>query len=131
MIESHGLGSHGRGADRMRRRRAALETDAMYAVIESGGKQYRVEEGATLRVERLEAAPGTEVTLDRVLLVADGDTVTVGTPLVKGASVRATVLGHDRAKKVVVLKYKAKAHYRRKQGHRQRVTALRIDKITL
>jgi large subunit ribosomal protein L21 len=103
----------------------------MYAVIESGGKQYRVEEGATLRVELLEATPGAEVTLDRVLLVADGDTVTVGAPLVTGAAVRATVLGHDRAKKIIVFKYKAKAHYRRKQGHRQHFTALRIDKITL
>ncbi|OFX12625.1 MAG: 50S ribosomal protein L21 [Armatimonadetes bacterium RBG_19FT_COMBO_69_19] len=103
----------------------------MYAVIESGGKQYRVEEGATLRVELLEATPGAEVTLDRVLLVSDGDKVTVGAPLVKGAAVRATVLGHDRAKKIIVFKYKAKAHYRRKQGHRQHFTALRIDKITL
>jgi len=103
----------------------------MYAVIESGGKQYRVEEGATLRVELLEATPGAEVTLDRVLLVSDGDRVTVGAPVVKGAAVRATVLGHDRAKKIIVFKYKAKAHYRRKQGHRQHFTALRIDKITL
>jgi len=103
----------------------------MYAVIESGGKQYRVEEGATLRVELLEATPGAEVTLDRVLLVSDGDKVTVGAPLVKGAAVRATVLGHDRAKKIIVFKYKSKAHYRRKQGHRQHFTALRIDKITL
>ena len=103
----------------------------MYAVIESGGKQYRVEEGATLRVELLDAAPGAEVTLDRVLLVSDGDRVTVGAPVVKGAAVRATVLGHDRAKKIIVFKYKPKAHYRRKQGHRQHFTALRIDKITL
>ncbi|HET6946858.1 MAG TPA: 50S ribosomal protein L21 [bacterium] len=103
----------------------------MYAVIESGGKQYRVEEGATLRVELLEATPGAEVTLDRVLYVSDGEKVTVGAPLVKGAAVRATVLGHDRAKKIIVFKYKSKAHYRRKQGHRQHFTALRIDKITL
>lgn len=103
----------------------------MYAVIESGGKQYRVEEGATLRVEHLDAAPGTEVTLDRVLLVADGDQVRLGAPVVPGASIRATVLGHDRAKKIIVFKYKSKAHYRRKQGHRQHQTALRIDKISL
>jgi large subunit ribosomal protein L21 len=102
----------------------------MYAVIESGGKQYRVEEGATVRLERLDAAPGSEVILDRVLLVADGDRVTLGTPVVEGAAVRARVLGHDRAKKVVVFKYKPKAHYRRKQGHRQHVTALRIEQIT-
>jgi large subunit ribosomal protein L21 len=103
----------------------------MYAVIESGGKQYRVEEGATLKVESLEAAPGASVTLDRVLLVADGSQVTVGAPHVAGASVQATVLGHGRGRKVIVFKYKPKAHYRRKQGHRQDFTHLRIDKISL
>ncbi len=103
----------------------------MYAVIETGGKQYRVEEGAVLTVEALPAEPGTSVTLERVLLVADGPRVTVGTPHVAGASVQATVLGQGRGKKVVVFKYKPKAHYRRKQGHRQRLTTLRIDKISL
>ena len=103
----------------------------MYAVIESGGKQYRVEEGATLQVEALDAEPGTAVTLDRVLLVADGENVTVGAPVVKGASVQATVVRHGRGKKVIVFKYKSKAHYRRKRGHRQNFTALRIDKILI
>lgn len=103
----------------------------MYAVIESGGKQYRVEEGATLQVEELTAEPGTAVTLDRVLLIADGDKVTVGAPVVKGASVQATVVRHGRAKKVIVFKYKSKAHVRRKTGHRQNFTALRIDKISI
>ena len=103
----------------------------MYAVIESGGKQYRVEEGATLKVESLEAEPGAPVTLDRVLLVADGSQVTIGAPLVSGASVMATVVGHGRGRKVVVFKYKPKAHYRRKRGHRQNFTQLRIDKISL
>lgn len=103
----------------------------MYAVIESGGKQYRVEEGATLKVESLRAEPGASVTLDRVLLVSDGSQVTVGVPHVAGASVHATVLGHGRGKKVIVFKYKPKAHYRRKQGHRQNFTQLRIDKISL
>ncbi len=103
----------------------------MYAVIESGGKQYRVEEGATLKVESLPAEPGASVTLDRVLLVSDGSTVAVGAPLVAGASVRATVVGHGRGKKVIVFKYKPKAHYRRKQGHRQNFTQLHIDKISL
>lgn len=103
----------------------------MYAVIESGGKQYRVEEGATLSVESLEAEPGASVTMDRVLLVADGSPVTVGAPLVSGASVLATVVGHGRGRKVVVFKYKPKAHYRRKRGHRQNFTQLRIDKISL
>jgi len=103
----------------------------VYAVIESGGKQYRVEKGALVQVERLQAEPGAQVTLDRVLLVADDATVTVGTPVVPGAAVRATVLGHGRGKKIVVVKYKAKAHYRRKQGHRQGYTRLRIDEITV
>lgn len=103
----------------------------MYAVVESGGKQYRVEEGATLQVEELDAEPGTAVTLDRVLLIADGDNVTVGAPVVKGASVQATVVRHGRGKKVIVFKYKSKAHQRRKRGHRQNFTALRIDKISV
>jgi large subunit ribosomal protein L21 len=103
----------------------------VYAVVESGGKQYRVEEGATLQVEELDAEPGTAVTLDRVLLIADGDNVTVGAPVVKGASVQATVVRHGRGKKVIVFKYKSKAHQRRKRGHRQNFTALRIDKISV
>lgn len=103
----------------------------MYAVIESGGKQYRVEEGTTLTVESLPADAGATVTLDRVLLVSDGSQVTVGAPIVAGATVQATVLGHGRGKKVIVFKYKPKAHYRRKQGHRQNVTRLRIDRIAL
>ncbi len=103
----------------------------MYAVIESGGKQYRVEEGATVQVERLPGDPGTAVTLDRVLLVADGQQVRVGAPLVPGVSVQARVVAHGRGKKVLVMKYKAKAHYRRKQGHRQGFTALKIERIAL
>jgi large subunit ribosomal protein L21 len=103
----------------------------MYAVIESGGKQYRVEEGATVKVEALPAERGASLTLERVLLVGDGPQVTVGTPHVTGASVQATVLGHGRSKKIVVFKYRPKAHYRRKQGHRQAFTQLRIDKISL
>ena len=101
----------------------------MYAVIESGGKQYRVEEGATLKVERLQAEPGKGVTLDRVLLVADGQKTHIGAPVVKGARVMATVVGHGRNRKVTVMKYKSKVHYRRKRGHRQHYTTLRIDKI--
>jgi len=101
----------------------------MYAVIASGGKQYRVEEGATVRVERLAADPGTSVTLDGVLMVVDGSTITAGTPTVKGATVTATVLRHGRGKKVIVFKYRSKSHYRRKQGHRQGFTTLKIEKI--
>ncbi len=101
----------------------------MYAVIETGGKQVRVEEGSTLRVERLHAEPGAAVTLDRVLLIADGKVTRVGTPVVQGAKVTATVVAHAKAKKVIVVKYKSKVHYRRKRGHRQQYTTLRIDKI--
>lgn len=101
----------------------------MYAVIETGGKQYRVEEGRTLKVERLEAEPGASVTLEKVLLVGDGNTATVGSPALVGARVTATVLGHGKAKKIIVMKYKSKVHYRHKTGHRQQFTTLRIDKI--
>ena len=101
----------------------------MYAVIETGGKQYKVEEGRTVAVERLEADAGTAVTLDRVLLVADDTSRTVGTPIIAGAKVKATVMAHSKAQKVVVFKYKSKVHYRRKKGHRQQYTTLRIDKI--
>lgn len=101
----------------------------MYAVIETGGKQYKVQEGRTVAVERLEADTGTAVTLDRVLLVADDTTRTVGTPIVPGAKVTATVMAHSKDRKVVVFKYKSKVHYRRKKGHRQQYTTIRIDKI--
>jgi len=103
----------------------------MYAVVETGGKQYRVEEGRTLKVERLQAEPGASVTLDKVLLVADGSTAKVGSPVVEGARVTATVVGHGKAKKIIVMKYKSKVHYRRKRGHRQHFTTLRIEKIEL
>ena len=78
----------------------------MYAVIETGGKQYRVEEGRTLKVERLQAEPGAAVTLDKVLLVADGSTAKVGSPVIEGARVTATVVGHGKAKKIIAMKYK-------------------------
>jgi large subunit ribosomal protein L21 len=101
----------------------------VFAVVSSGGKQYRVEPGATLRVERIDAVPGTSVTLDRVLVVGDGDEVRVGDPLVSGVSVRATVLGEVLGDKIVVFKYRPKVKYRRRTGHRQRYTALRVDEI--
>jgi len=102
----------------------------VYAVIEAGGKQLRVREGDSVRVERIPGAVGDEVTLDRVLLVGDGR-IEIGTPLVAGATVRARVLRQGRARKVRVMKYKPKAHYRRRQGHRQAFTELRIEKIEL
>ncbi len=102
----------------------------MYAVLTTGGKQYRVEAGSTLVVEKLAGDPGSSVTFDRVLLVGDGETVTVGTPTVEGASVRATVLGGELGPKVVVFKFKQKVKYRRRTGHRQHFTRLHIDAIT-
>ena len=100
----------------------------MYAVVETGGKQYQVSEGTTLEVERLDAEVGETVELDRVLLINDGE-VTVGRPLVEGAKVRATVLAQGKGPKITVLKYKRKNRYRKKQGHRQHLTRIRVDEI--
>ena len=102
----------------------------MYAVVTTGGKQYRVEAGSELTIERLAADAGTSVTFDRVLLVGDGETVTIGTPVVDGASVSATVLGEALGPKLVIFKFKQKVKYRRKTGHRQHMTRVRIDEIS-
>ena len=102
----------------------------MYAVIMTGGKQYRVEEGDSLRVERLDAEEGAEIELDRVLLVADGEQVVVGTPFVEHGKVAATVRQHGRAKKIKVVKFKRRKNYLRQHGHRQSFTELRIESIT-
>ena len=101
----------------------------MYAVIESGGKQYRVDLGSEIQVDRLDVQPGDSITLDRVLLVADGDATTVGRPVVDGASVSAEVLRQERGEKVVVFKYKPKARTRVKKGARAELTRLRIADI--
>ena len=101
----------------------------IYAIIETGGKQYRVNPGQTIDVERLDVAEGDTVELDRVLLIADGDRVVVGTPTVEGAKVVATSQGEGKGEKVIVFKYKPKVRYRKKTGHRQRYTRLVIDKI--
>jgi len=101
----------------------------MYAVVSTGGKQYRVEPGTTLSVERLAAEPGASITLDRVLLFGDGDDVRVGTPTLDGVTVRATVLSAERGPKLVIFKFKQKAKYRRRTGHRQELTQIRIDAI--
>jgi len=103
----------------------------MYAVIETGGKQYRVEVGTELEVELLEVAPGDAITLDRVLLVADGDTAAIGRPLVENASVSAQVVRQTRGEKVISFKYRPKARRRVKKGHRQELTVLRISDIVL
>lgn len=104
----------------------------MYAVLSTGGKQYRVEAGTTLMLERLDGAPGVagdRVTFERVLLIGDGDDVTIGTPTVAGASVSATVLGEALGPKLVIFKFKQKVKYRRRTGHRQHMTRVRIDAI--
>ncbi len=101
----------------------------MYAVVDSGGKQYRVEPGSTLVVDRLRAEAGATVTFDRVLLIGDDDGVTVGTPTVNGASVLGTVVKHERGPKIIVFRFRPKAHYRRRTGHRSELTRVRIDEI--
>ena len=103
----------------------------MYAVIETGGKQYRVEVGTELEVELLDVEPGKTVTIDRVLLVADGDESTIGRPLVADASVSAEVVTQTRGPKLISFKYRPKARSRVKKGHRQELTVLRIADITL
>ena len=102
----------------------------MYAVVSTGGKQYRVEAGSELIVERVGGDAGSTITFDRVLLVGDGETVTVGTPVVAGATVSGTVLGEALGPKLIVFKSKQKATYRRKNGHRQHLTRVRIDEIS-
>ncbi|WP_335869209.1 50S ribosomal protein L21 [Bacillus sp. 2205SS5-2] len=100
----------------------------MYAIIETGGKQIKVEEGQAIYIEKLNGAEGDSVTFDKVLFVG-GDDVKVGSPLVDGATVTAKVEKQGRAKKIVVFKYKPKKNYRRKQGHRQPYTKVVIEKI--
>ena len=101
----------------------------MYAVIETGGKQYRVAEGDEIEVEKLAVEPGKNIDLDRVLMVAGEDGVKFGTPVVDGAKVTATVQAHGRGKKIIV--YKHKKNYHKKQGHRQDYTRLHIDQISV
>ena len=101
----------------------------MYAVVKTGGKQYRVSPGEKLKVEQIPADIGSEVVLDQVLLVADGDHVTVGNPVVAGASVKAKVLSHGRHAKVTIFKMRRRKHYQKHQGHRQNYTELQIESI--
>ena len=100
----------------------------MYAIIATGGKQYKVTEGDTVKVEKLAVEADDKVTFDQVLLVG-GDDVKVGDPTVKGATVEATVVANGKAKKVIVYKYKRKTGYHKKNGHRQQYTEVKIDKI--
>jgi large subunit ribosomal protein L21 len=101
-----------------------------YAVVETGGKQYRVSVGDHLTVERLADDAGSEITLDRVLLLGGDGSTRIGTPVVEGAAVTATIDNHHRGEKIVVFKYKPKKRYRKKQGHRQELTRLTITGIT-
>lgn len=101
----------------------------MYAIVETGGHQYKVTPGTRLDVERLDAPEGTLIELDRVLLVADEGDPLIGRPTVPGASVRARVLGDVKGDKIVVFRYKSKSRYRRKTGHRQQYTRLEIEEI--
>ncbi|MBU6504577.1 MAG: 50S ribosomal protein L21 [Betaproteobacteria bacterium] len=102
----------------------------MYAVIKAGGKQYRVQSGEKLKIELIPAEVGAQVQLDQVLMVADGDAVTFGRPLVNGAKVTATVLSHGRHDKVKIFKMRRRKHYQKHQGHRQGFTEVQIDTIT-
>jgi len=101
----------------------------MYAIVETGGKQYKVSEGDVLYIEKLEASEGEAVTFDKVLFVNKDGSVVVGSPLVAGATVSGKVLKNGKAKKIIVFKYKSKKNYRRKQGHRQPYTQVQIEKI--
>ena len=101
----------------------------MYAVVRTGGKQYRVAEGETVKVELLDGDPGNAIHLDEVLMLSDGQQVTVGQPLVKGASVDAEVVDQGRHRKVLIYKFRRRKRYRRKVGHRQPYTALKITAI--
>ena len=102
----------------------------MYAVIKTGGKQYRVAEGQTLKVEKLDVAEGASVEFDTVLMIADGDQIKLGAPYVEGARVSATVKSQGRAPKIRIIKFRRRKHYRKTQGHRQSFTELRIGGIS-
>ena len=100
-------------------------------VIKTGGKQYRVSSGEKLKVEQIAADVGSEITIDQVLLVADGDKVSVGKPLVEGASVKATVVNHGRGDKVRIFKMRRRKHFKKQQGHRQNFTEIQVGQISV
>ena len=103
----------------------------MYAVIATGGKQYRVKEGDVLRVEKLDAEQGASIDFDQLLMVGSGDSVSIGTPYVEGGKVSAEVQAHGRAKKVEIVKFTRRKHHRKQMGHRQSYTELLIKKISV
>lgn len=102
----------------------------MYAVIKTGGKQYKVAVGEKLKVEQIPADIDSQIVLEEVLMVADGEQVVVGTPLISGAAVKATVVSHGRGDKIRIFKMRRRKHYQKHQGHRQNYTEIRIDEIS-
>ena len=102
----------------------------MYAVIKTGGKQYRVAAGEKLKIEQIPADVGSEINLDQVLMVGEGESVKIGTPLVSGASVKATVVSHGRRDKIRIFKMRRRKHYQKRQGHRQNYTEVLIQDIS-
>ncbi|MGI6748834.1 MAG: 50S ribosomal protein L21 [Anaerovoracaceae bacterium] len=102
----------------------------MYAVIETGGKQYKVQEGDVITIEKLKASVGDKVVFDKVLLMSDGENVKVGTPVIKEAKVYGSVIENGKGKKIIIFKYKAKKDYRKKQGHRQPYTMVKIESLS-
>ena len=103
----------------------------MYAVVSSGGKQYRVQQGEVLRVEKITGEVGSPVSFDKVLMFSDGENVKIGQPVLEDAMVTGHIVEQGKAKKIIVFKYKRRKRYRRKQGHRQQFTAVKIDKIDI
>lgn len=101
----------------------------MYAIIQTGGKQYKVAEGEILKIEKLEGGAGDKLTLDQVLMIKDESGTRIGTPIVKDALVTVEVIEQGREKKIIVYKYKKRKNYRRKQGHRQAYTKIKVEKI--
>jgi large subunit ribosomal protein L21 len=103
----------------------------MYAIIRAGGHQYRAEPGKTIRIQSLDAQPGETVRFEEVLLGADGDNIKIGAPVVSGAAVTAEVVRHGRGEKIIIFKHKRRKNYRRKQGHRQGFTEVKVNDISL
>ena len=101
----------------------------MYAVVETGGKQYTVKEGDTTRIEKIQGSPGEEVLLDKILLIGGGEQVRVGSPFIDDAKIRAEIMTQERSRKIVVFKFKRRKNIRKKQGHRQPFTGIRIKAI--
>ena len=103
----------------------------MYAIVDSGGKQYKVREGEILRVEKLAGEVGDSISFDKILMFSDGENVSVGTPILEDVAVSGHIVEQGKAKKIIVFKYKRRKRYRRKRGHRQQFTAVKVDSIKI